>query len=674
MSDAVRTLARGDRFDRYEVLAPIASGGMASVYLGQSYGAAGFRRYVAIKRMHPHIAADPRLVDMFLDEANIAARIRHPNVVSTLDFGESPLGLYLVLDLVEGPSLLYLLRECLSAGATVPIPVALRVVLDMLEGLGAAHGLTNERGEPLGIVHRDVSPHNVLVGADGIARVTDFGIAYATNRLSETRVGEVKGKFSYIAPEQAVGGAVDARADLFAVGIVLWELLAGRKLFSGDNQYAITLQVMSASVPDVREFRPEVPHVMAMVVQRMLERSLEHRCASAGEVSDALADAGAAAAPTRTVAAFVERFGASFLGPIRAAMVESSDRSSPASARSVLNSHVTGDPGSDVGGTPGREPSGPRRAPTSLPLVEAETSLRSRPLPPPATLPSWDAPAAPALAPAQALAYTEAFGFADLPFRDVREADRFWYAGPFAEASDALLEAARSATSPIVLVGVRGSGRTFLLETQARRVRAARAVLVNPEFMVEQSLTHAAAIDLGVSLEPSLSHAAAFDALLRLVRHSDAELAMLFFCIDGLPLDLGPFLAEFRAILRAAPPWVRFVLSTEPERADDVRALCPRAVAVRPLTADETNAYVLHSLTRVATRGLPTFAPAVMPFLHARSAGAVRVVGLFTHNALQMATSQGSSTVTVEAARLGMKSKVPLSPADAVALLAREGR
>jgi serine/threonine protein kinase len=681
-AEAVRQLERGDRFDRYEVLALIASGGMGSVYLGQSYGAAGFRRYVAIKRMHPQFAADPRVGDMFLDEAHIAARIRHPNVVSTLDFGESPFGFYLVLDFVEGPSLLRVLEECRRAREPVPLPIALRILLDVLEGLGAAHSLTNERGEAMNIVHRDVSPHNVLVGADGITRVTDFGIARASMRVSETRVGEVKGKFAYFAPEQALGAPVDARTDLFAAAIVLWELIAGRKLFAGKTDYEIALQVVSGPIPDVREARPDVPAALADVLQRALERSIESRFGSAAELSDALSAAAESigVATARSVAAFVERFGAKVLQPLRAAMLESADRVTPSPELSVRPASSGAQPRIDSGVTPARSMGGIFPAPPPPPSVsELDTGLRARPLPAPAVFairgPSLTPPTVPSpTARWSEVPYTTAFQLGELPFREVREPERFWYAGPFAETSDALLAAAEQSSAPIALVGAPGSGRTFLLEMQARRVHASRALVVNPTFLLGQSVAHAAAIELGVPLDPSMPPAVAFDALLQLVLRSQSELSALFFCVDGLPADSEPLRAELLPIVRSAPPWVRFVVATEPGRSHEAAPICARAVTLRPMSADEVRAFVEQGLARVANGPLPPFDPAVFPFLHARSGGAVRTVGVFVHNALQVAACLGASGVTIDAMRIAMKSRVPLSPSDALALIAREAR
>ncbi|MCW5833916.1 MAG: serine/threonine protein kinase, partial [Labilithrix sp.] len=190
---------------RYTILGTIASGGMARVYLGRMTGSAGFSRPVAIKRLHPELAVQRDFVAMLVDEARLAAHIRHTNVVDTLDLVVSDGAFSLVLEYVEGESLSALIREARARGETVPSPIALAVLYGVLRGLEAAHEARNEEGQPLGIVHRDVSPQNILVGIDGIPRIIDFGVAKALGRILVTRPGEVRGKFSYMAPEQLLG-------------------------------------------------------------------------------------------------------------------------------------------------------------------------------------------------------------------------------------------------------------------------------------------------------------------------------------------------------------------------------------------------------------------------------------------------------------------------------------
>ncbi len=296
MTVAPRELARqtvppGTRLGRYEIIADIASGGMATVFLGRALGAAGFQRLVAIKCLHPHVAKDAEFVGMFMDEARLAARIRHPNVVPTLDLENGPDGLFLVMEYVEGDSLLSLLKLTSRAGRKIPAPIAIRIVLDVLAGLEAAHDLTGSRGEPLRIVHRDVSPHNILVGVDGIARITDFGIARAEERISATREGQVKGKLAYMAPEQTSGETVDMRADLFAAGTVLWETLAGRRLFGGQTDGEVVRALLVNAIPRLKSEWPEGPDALDSVCSKALERERDKRYANAHQFAEALTEA-----------------------------------------------------------------------------------------------------------------------------------------------------------------------------------------------------------------------------------------------------------------------------------------------------------------------------------------------------------------------------------------------
>ena len=214
------------RLDRFELIAELAAGGMATVYLARLSGAGGFQRFVAIKRLHPHLANDQEFVQMFLDEARLAARLHHPNVVPILEIGESPQGYYLVMEYVEGDTLARLLARAAGQGQRLPTPIALRILIDSMAGLHGAHELRDDRGSLLGLVHRDVSPQNVLVGIDGVSRITDFGVARAASRISATRVGQLKGKLAYMAPEQATGADIDRRADVFSAGVMIWETLA----------------------------------------------------------------------------------------------------------------------------------------------------------------------------------------------------------------------------------------------------------------------------------------------------------------------------------------------------------------------------------------------------------------------------------------------------------------
>lgn len=311
---------------RYRIFDAIASGGMARVHLGRMIGAAGFSRLVAIKKLHPHLAAEPKFVSMFMDEARLAARVRHPHVVAVLDVVEEGSDLLLVLEYVPGETLSGLVRLAAEAGEGVPIPIAVGIMIGALTGLHAAHDATSENGQPLGIVHRDVSPQNIIVGSDGLARVLDFGIAYAAERLHLTRGGELKGKLAYMAPEQLGARESDRRTDLYAAGIVLWELLAGRPLFRADTDAAtLDLAKRGAHTPP-SAFSAQLPPALDAAVMRALAREPSHRFASARDFALAL-EAAAPPAPHRAIAEWVERVaGASLTERARlVARIEASD-------------------------------------------------------------------------------------------------------------------------------------------------------------------------------------------------------------------------------------------------------------------------------------------------------------------------------------------------------------
>lgn len=279
------------RIDRYELIGEIASGGMATVFLARLTGLGGFQRFVALKRLHPHLQSEKDFVRMFLDEARLAAGIHHPNVVPILEVGAGSVGYYLVMEYIEGETLARLLARAAAAGTKLPVAISLRIGIDMLRGLHAAHELRDEAGAPTNLVHRDVSPQNVLVGADGVARITDFGVARAASRLGDTRAGQLKGKIAYMAPEQASGvEELDRRADIFASGIVLWEALAQRRLFKAQNEAATLSRVMNEPVPNLSAIAADVPDVVTKIINRSLERHPDRRFPTCAEFADALED------------------------------------------------------------------------------------------------------------------------------------------------------------------------------------------------------------------------------------------------------------------------------------------------------------------------------------------------------------------------------------------------
>ena len=283
---------------RYAIFDEIASGGMATVHIGRLVGPVGFSRTVAIKRLHPQFAKDPEFVSMFVDEARLAARIRHPNVVPTLDVVKTEDELFLVLDYVQGESLSRLMRYARRRGTTIPPRLVVPVVAGMLHGLHAAHSARGERGQPLHIVHRDVSPQNVLVGSDGVPRVFDFGIAKARGRLQTTREGQIKGKLAYMAPEQLRGEVVGVGADIYSAAVVLWEALAGRRLFEADNEAALFGQVLAGPTYPPSAFNPQIASDLDHITMIGLAPDPANRFSSARAMAAALERAVQGASPT----------------------------------------------------------------------------------------------------------------------------------------------------------------------------------------------------------------------------------------------------------------------------------------------------------------------------------------------------------------------------------------
>jgi serine/threonine-protein kinase len=268
---------------RYAIFDQIAAGGMATVHLARLVGSAGFSRVVAAKRMHRHFLQDPDLRQMFLVEAQLAARILHPNVVPILDVLSHDDELIIVMDYVHGESLHALLRASCRAKKAIPLPIGCAVLVAVLHGLHAAHEARNERGEPLGIVHRDVSPQNVLVGADGVARVLDFGIAKAIHAQNQTNPGSLKGKFSYMAPEVVNGSPITRQADVFSAGIVLWEVLTGRMLFKEATEQERLMRIVSGRYPSARQLNPAVSPALEWALGRALQLDTKARYSTALE-------------------------------------------------------------------------------------------------------------------------------------------------------------------------------------------------------------------------------------------------------------------------------------------------------------------------------------------------------------------------------------------------------
>ncbi len=408
------------KLDPYELIGEIASGGMATVVLGRLAGAGGFSRFVAIKQLHPHLAREEQFVQMFLDEARLAAGIHNPHVVPILEVGMSRGGYFLVMEFIEGDTLAGLTVRLQKDGGTLPAPIALRIMVDALAGLHAAHQLTDADGVHLGLIHRDCTPQNILIGVDGSARLTDFGVARAASRLAITRPQQVKGKVAYLSPEQAHAMDLDRRSDLFTMGIVLWEALAGRPLFQAENEATTLSRVVSGPIPSVRSYVPDMPAALDEVCRRALHRDRNRRFRTAAEMAEALeraadAEGFAGVASPRELGKFVETsMGAELLAQrdaVRADLAPKSaappSSSASRSARPPLSVRGTasavslrGEPASEARGrAQAAAAARPVSSASSAPASSAPASLAPASSTPASSAPASSAPAASTPAP-----------------------------------------------------------------------------------------------------------------------------------------------------------------------------------------------------------------------------------------------------------------------------------
>jgi eukaryotic-like serine/threonine-protein kinase len=311
--------------ERYRLLAPIAQGGMAEVFMGLQIGSAGFEKPVAIKRLLPSLTSDARIVEMFLDEARLIASVSHPNVCEIYDLFIEGGCYHIAMEYLEGSNLAALIEACKAKGIAVPTPLAIHIVARTAEGLSATHQLRRPDGSAIEIVHRDVSPDNIMLTFDGQVKLVDFGVARLASSPSRTEVGVVRGKCAYMSPEQVEAKSLDARSDVFSLGVVLHELLSGQPLFAEPLPYATMENVLALPIPEI-ERRRELPDEVRALVKRALERDPERRVRSARELAEGL-EAALARSAVRPTGADLARF----LGSV----IDASKRSNSAALESL---------------------------------------------------------------------------------------------------------------------------------------------------------------------------------------------------------------------------------------------------------------------------------------------------------------------------------------------------
>jgi tRNA A-37 threonylcarbamoyl transferase component Bud32 len=303
-----------DKVGRYRLLQLIATGGMGEVFLARSEGPAGFSKTVVIKRILRHLAAEEQFVEMFLNEARVAADLAHPNIVQIFELGEDAGAYFIAMEYIHGRSLRAVKQKLLEKRQLFSPVLAARLCSQALQGLHYAHTLTDAAGQPLNVVHRDISPDNLLVGFNGQVKVVDFGIAKAANAITTTRTGTVKGKYAYMAPEQLTGGAIDGRTDVYATGVLLYELLTGARPYTAATEPALIHVILSTRPAPPRERNPALPEAVNELILHALEKDPRDRFASAEEMSLALEDivagSGHSLTPAQVGAFLKDLFGA----------------------------------------------------------------------------------------------------------------------------------------------------------------------------------------------------------------------------------------------------------------------------------------------------------------------------------------------------------------------------
>jgi serine/threonine protein kinase len=277
-------------FGKYYLVDHIATGGMAEIYKAKTFGHGGFENLLVIKRILPHIGEKQDFVDMFIDEAKVSVALQHPNIVRLYDFGKLLDNYFMAMECVDGKDVRQVLRQLARNGVYLPFRFAAYIALETCKGLQYAHDKCDVDGNPYGIVHRDISPSNVLVSYEGEVKVADFGIAKAESNAYETKDGVLKGKFEYMSPEQAAGVPIDHRSDVFSLGIIFYEMLTGRRLFKTDSDTATLKKIRDEDVPAPSLVKPDVPPALEAIALKALRRDLGECYDSAGEMANDLRD------------------------------------------------------------------------------------------------------------------------------------------------------------------------------------------------------------------------------------------------------------------------------------------------------------------------------------------------------------------------------------------------
>ncbi len=272
------------RFGKYTLVDRIAVGGMAEIFLARQAGLEGFEKTIVIKRIRPHLSKQPNFVKMFLNEAKLAAQLNHPNIVQIYDLGRISESYFIAMEYIFGRDMRRIIPKADALGIPFPMVYALKIASSVCEGLYYAHARADMYGQPLDIVHRDVTPENIFVSFDGTVKVLDFGIAKAANQIEQTRAGEIKGKLSYMSPEQCMGKQLDNRSDIFSLGTVLYEWLTGFKLFTGDSEVAVLKSITEGKIYAPSYFKADIPEAVEAILMKALEKDRERRYQTAWEM------------------------------------------------------------------------------------------------------------------------------------------------------------------------------------------------------------------------------------------------------------------------------------------------------------------------------------------------------------------------------------------------------